>query len=142
VGKSTVTILRGLPGSGKSTYAEFVKSSRAALGTRVTIVSADNYMVDSDGNYHFDPHRLVECHSRCQADFVSSLLEGTPVVVDNTNTRRDEFLFYQLMARQMVLEVHVIDLYDAGLSNEVLAKRNTHEVPVGKISDMRGRYEK
>lgn len=39
-------------------------------------------------------------------------------------------------------DVHIIDLFDAGLADEELASRNRHDCPVEKIAAMRVRWEK
>jgi len=38
--------------------------------------------------------------------------------------------------------VRIIDLYDGGLTNDQLAARNVHKVPVVVIARMRARWEK
>ena len=54
-------IIRGIPGSGKSTMARKLAPNAA--------FEADAYMVDQQGNYAFDPSRLGEVHQKCYEVF-------------------------------------------------------------------------
>lgn len=139
---NSVVILRGLPGSGKTTF-------RRRHLDNGHVVSADLYMVDSEGQYQFDPRRLIEVHAKSQARFVACCLEKTNdpdapkmIVVDNTNTTEAEMIFYKKVASMFNREVFEVDLFDGGLTDEQLAERNTHGVPLETIQMMRGRYER
>ena len=50
-------IIRGIPGSGKSTLAKKIASVACEV---------DDFFVDPDGVYRFDPSLLKEAHSACQ----------------------------------------------------------------------------
>ena len=56
--KKIIYIIRGLPGSGKTTLAH-------NLVSRHCCVAADDFMVDENGDYAFDASKLGECHRRC-----------------------------------------------------------------------------
>jgi len=58
----TLTIMRGLPGVGKSSAL----SSKIQAGHRPFIVSTDHYFL-LDGFYHFDPTKLGQAHDRRRA---------------------------------------------------------------------------
>lgn len=131
----TVIIMRGLPGSGKSTYIDERYDDDAL------VVSADHHMTVF-GEYSFDPKRLIECHAHAQIEFVEFLQEGrSPVIVDNTNSTQAEYLFYEDVAEMFGYEVEIVDLFDGGLTDEELADRNIHGVPVETIAAMRARWE-
>ena len=74
-----VTVLQGISGSGKTTYAH-------KCGTGGFIVSTDFYFY-VDGNYVFDHSKLAEAHGRCLKEFIGHLYQAHDVVVDNTNCR-------------------------------------------------------
>ena len=52
-------LVRGIPGSGKSTFANLIWNSYA-------ICEADKFFYDKDGNYNFDPSKLKQAHEWCQ----------------------------------------------------------------------------
>jgi hypothetical protein len=92
-----VYIMRGLPGSGKSTRAaEIAAAARAAAATTssssssvqaVAIHSTDSYFVDPlTGVYDFNPELLSVNHQKNLEAFCVSLAAGVgTVIVDNTN---------------------------------------------------------
>jgi tRNA uridine 5-carbamoylmethylation protein Kti12 len=71
-------ILRGPPGSGKTTLAHNRFNSW-------TIVSADDYFTDSNGKYNFIPSMIQRAHDDCLSRTKKAIAEGKNVVVDNTN---------------------------------------------------------
>jgi predicted kinase len=119
-----IYILRGLPGSGKSTFAKTMDNA--------FVVSADDYHVGSDGVYRFDPKRAGYAHNECLSLYITALTNGsnwatTPVIVDNTNTTLVELAPYVRIAEALDLE-YVIRYFVCPL--EVAAKRQTHGVPL------------
>ena len=78
---TTLYLIRGIPGSGKSTLGNFLAGS----GTVFAAIEADDYFV-KDGLYVFDANKLHEAHHWCQTK-VDKLLEfGYSVAVTNTST--------------------------------------------------------
>lgn len=134
-----ITILRGLPGSGKST---FIRNNYP----NAVVVSADHFFYKlGKGRYQFDPTRIIRAHAECQLAFCRYLQEYRPhIVVDNTHVTKDEMLFYQEIPTTLGINsrVNVIDLFDNMLSDSQLAARNTHDVPEMVIARMRERYER
>ena len=112
--KHIVFILRGISGAGKSTFAkEFAKY---CFDNKVdyTVVSADDFFEDYEGNYNFDASLLSNAHAECLKGFIASLqskdAEETHVVmVDNTNLTRDEALPYVAIAAAYGYEVNIMD---------------------------------
>jgi predicted kinase len=128
-----VIILRGLPGSGKSTVASQMNG---------VVCSADEFMVDELGKYDFDPDRLGECHDKCFDKFLAVLAIGATPVIANTNTMRWEMQRYIDHCLELGLRWSVLDLYDGGLTDELLVERCLHGVDEKGMKRMRARYER
>lgn len=131
---ATLSLIRGLPGSGKS---EFCRT----CGSDWTF-SADDYFV-CEGVFKFDGNKLREAHAHCEKRTEEKLyVPYARVMVANTFSQRWEMEPYFKMAQRVGnVRVHVVDLYDGGLSDEQLAARNVHGVPATTIAKMRSRWE-
>lgn len=124
-----VIILRGVPGSGKST--ETKKHPDAY------IVSADHYFIGDDGVYRFDMAKIAAAHGQCKGKFQSALKAKKPlIIVDNTNTTVKELKFYYEEAKTAGYEVEIIRI---DCDPEVAAKRGVHNVPKDTVIKMAGR---
>jgi predicted kinase len=132
-------LIRGLPGSGKSHLAQAI--NRVKLSA--CHYEADQFMVDVEGNYTFDPLRLRDCHQACQ-DATKQAMKRLArcIVVSNTFSQRWEMDYYHCLAKKYGYTVFEIDLFDAGLTDSQLAVRNQHACPIEKIAAMRARWEK
>jgi NEDD4-binding protein 2 len=132
-----LVLVRGLPGSGKSTFANTL------IGEGWT-TSADDYFY-VDGEYRFDPTKLPQAHQECQVrtrDLLVKSMKTSPcVAVANTFSCRWEMQPYFDLAKRLEATVFVIDVYDGGLTDEELAERNSHGVPLEGIQRMRERWE-
>ena len=126
----------GLPGSGKSTFAEYL-----AQETGGTAIAADDYFVGPDGQYRFDPLKIKDAHSECQRRVNEALAvdEDATVIVHNTGTTEWERDVYRALADlhgAMYTELCVM----SNRTDSTLAARNAHGVPVLKIAEMRRRF--
>jgi NEDD4-binding protein 2 len=125
-----VIIMRGASGSGKSTY------TKKHYGDAV-VCSADNYYVDDQGNYNFDPTKIGAAHRQCKRSFKDALDRSEPlVVVDNTNTTLKELQPYIQVAEAHGYEVEVVRV-ETPL--DIAAKRNAHGVPFDAVKRMKDR---
>lgn len=116
-----ITILSGVPGSGKSHWA------KAQANT--TIVSADNYLPENPR-----PQDFGIAHAKCMSAFMDFVRYGgmhktdKQIIVDNTNTTAVEIAPYYLTAQADELtEIRVLRLIPDDF--EAAYKRNTHKVP-------------
>lgn len=126
----------GLPGSGKSTVA-----NNLAMLTRGHVVSADDcpgrYTRGEDGTLLYHPE--VQAHAWAQERVQALLAAGAlTVVVDNTNLVQEHRDIYVRMAEEHGYRVFLCWIGDGGLSDEELAARNQHGVPLDGIRRMRG----
>ena len=127
-----VVIVRGISGSGKSTYIRNHLSG-------AYVCSADDFFIDSAGDYKFNPHKLGEAHRWCYSKFLTALTEQRQtVVVDNTNTQLFEFYGYVQLAWAHEYLVHVVRM-DTPV--EVAAARNLHGVPDVSVKAMQERFQ-
>jgi predicted kinase len=99
--KKVLIILRGCPGSGKSTVAEIL----AVLGDLDKVITApiccadDYHMVD--GEYKWDPKNIGAAHKACKDKCEKALSEGVErVIVANTNTSEKEINPYIKLAEK------------------------------------------
>jgi predicted kinase len=123
-------IVRGIPGSGKSTFAKsLVKKDYCHK-------EADMFFVDSDGNYNFEPSKIKDAHQWCQEemDFLMRL-EHSPVVVSNTFTQEWEMEPYLELAK-----THEYKIFSIIVENRH-GGTNEHGVPDEVLTKMRERFE-
>lgn len=135
-------IMRGIPGSGKSTKA------KELVGANGIIHSTDD-VIEKQGNYNeffekmftskdFSP--LSKAHSTNLKNLITSLKDGiSPVILDNTNIKQNEPKAAIKAALEMGLDdknIKFVDIGTGGLSAQQLADRNTHGVPLDKIESM------
>lgn len=122
--KQLLTIIRGCPGSGKSTYAKSLN---------IFHVEADQYFTNHKGEYNWEGSKVKHAHNWCFQTTVNALLSGVDVVVSNTFTRISEMQKY-------------IDFCNAmNISFKVICCKNNfgnvHSVPEETLINMKARWE-
>ncbi len=139
-----VFILRGLPGSGKSYYAQKVCDEMVAGNEKdYLICSTDDFFYQGE-KYVFDKVKLPENHSLNLARFIRALAQSIPLVIaDNTHIKKWEFLPYVEAAHALgyqVKEVIVGNVKDKAMQH-LYAQRNQHGLPLKVISKMAYQFE-
>lgn len=76
----TLYLICGPSGSGKTTFANKLKKEKNI----VNHFEADQWMIDKDSNYSFDPNRLNYCHTQCKNSTEECMKRGEDVIVSNT----------------------------------------------------------
>jgi predicted kinase len=128
-------LIRGSPGAGKSTFANFIWNEYA-------ICEADKFFVDKEGTYNFDASKLREAHEWCRDEVETRMKDNTlnpqyypEIVVSNTFTQEWEMEAYYELAKKYGYTV--FSLIVENRHNGV----NEHGVPADKLDQMRNRFE-
>ena len=126
-----VTILIGIPGSGKSTWA--------ARQEGATVVNADRYHIGADGVYRYSVANAGKAHLWCYRAFLDALeRRDDHIIVDNTNTQNWERSPYVKHAQ---LCGYTVEFKRFRCPVELAAKRNVHGVSREIIEKMASRIE-
>lgn len=124
---ATLTIIRGLPGSGKTTMARKLSAETGAKH-----FEADDYFSSADG-YKFVPSNVGDAHARCQKNAERALRNGDDVIVANTFSEQWEMGFYRKIAAECGATCEIIVATGSYL--------NVHGVPDEVVERMRDRWE-
>jgi predicted kinase len=134
-------IMRGIPGSGKSTKAKSLVGQGKIHSTDDVIEAGGDYnefFAKMIASKDFAP--LSRVHSTNLKNAIASMKSGvSPVIIDNTNIKQNESKAYIVAALEMGYadnNIKFVDIGTAGLEAAELAKRNTHGVPLDKIEMM------
>ncbi len=110
-----VIIMRGCPGSGKSTASQalidYLSENEVMPASSMNKCSADDYMINEYGRYEFDNSKIKAVHAQCKEKFMECLAEkNNLIIVDNTNIKVFEFKNYAFEARNKDYEVYQWEL--------------------------------
>jgi predicted kinase len=130
-------IVRGIPGSGKSTMAKML------VGEDFLVCEADKYFIDKEtGEYNFDFTKIKEAHKFCQ-DTVETYMKDSlvndqfyrEIAVSNTFTQEWEMEPYLELAKTYGYKTFsiIVENRHGGV--------NQHSVPDEVLTKMRERFE-
>ncbi|WAQ99673.1 N42L2-like protein [Mya arenaria] len=135
-GLKLLIIVRGLPGSGKTTLARALKLQSGS------VFSTDDYFMKGQ-QYEYKPEQLTDAHqwNRDRAKEAMKLGQS-PVVIDNTNTQKWEFKPYVNIANNFKYHIELMEPDTPWkFKPKECAKRTVHGVPLDHIQRMLDRYE-
>ena len=126
-------LVRGISGSGKSTFAE------EFLYPISLLISTDDFFM-IDGEYQFDSELLAENHLKCLKSVESEMKDPHEdicpnIVVHNTFTQSWEMKLYKELADKYGYNFYTIIVENRHGSNSI------HDVPDHIISKQRDRFE-
>lgn len=125
-------LLRGLPGSGKSTTAELLGAGSSGTAH----YEADMFFM-RDGEYKFDFSQIKEAHKWCQSSVERTMFLGhnSTIIVSNTFTQEWEMDVYYKLAEEWGYRVTslIVENRHEGV--------NVHGVPQETLDKMKQRFE-
>lgn len=127
--ENDLIILRGLPGSGKSTFAGILSGGDG----RIVCCADDFFMVD--GEYKFDINLIGSAHKSCEKKCRLLMMHNEPrIIVANTGTTEKEINTYINMAEEYGYRVFsvVVENRHEGIS--------VHGVPEETLQRMKDRF--
>jgi len=128
----TLFLLRGLPGCGKTTLAEFLTEGDAGV-----MLAADDYFTDiHTGEYAFDASKLDRAHESCRQRCETCMsYELSRIVVHNTFTTKKEMKPYYELAEKYgyMVQSLVVENRHGG--------ENVHGVPEHALNRMEQRFD-
>ena len=135
-------IVRGLPGSGKSTFAKSIldNSNDCALVTKSfnNMVYTHHYEADmffeNNGVYNFNKNYISNAHDWCYSNVVKSLLDGNNTIVSNTFVKLWELKKYL----DLLNTIPEISLTVVELQTQF---KGIHDVPADTIKKMKTNWE-
>lgn len=125
-------IIRGVPGSGKTTYSNRLKANLIKFGydpDDIVQLEADMFFEDEYGNYNWKPELLSTAHAWCFNSAKQALKNHKIVIVSNT------FINIRDIDRYVNLAIDMdIDYYIYRCNNNY---QNVHNVPKSAVDRMR-----
>lgn len=121
-------LVRGTSGSGKTTFASMLHTMSEQAGNRSLLVAADDWFLNNDHEYVFDPKELNRAHTYCKDMVEVALRNGfNTVFVHNTFTTEKELAPYLELAEKYGYNVNSI------VKENRHAGVNVHGVPEAKV---------
>jgi len=128
-------LVRGLPGSGKSTFATHIWNE-------YSVCEADKFFYDKEGNYNFDSTKIRDAHAWCKNEVETRMKDHQinqqyypEIAVSNTFTQEWEMEDYYKLAEKYGYKVVslIVENRHGG--------KNVHGVPDDKLEIMKNRFE-
>lgn len=123
---ATLTITRGLPGSGKT---------RLALATGAALAGRDRFRVALHGGYTGLPAHEAQVTVAQLAVIYALLHRGDDVAVDDCNLRAEHLAPLVRLGRECGAEVVIVDLTDVPL--EVCIERDAQRTGTDRVGEQR-----
>ena len=119
----TLTLIRGIPGSGKTTTAKKMEGAH---------IEADMFF-EKNGEYCFEGGKIRDAHAWCRSQVMYHLNQNKSVVVSNSFVKIEEMKPYVELSKKYGALLQVIEC--------VGNYKSVHEVPDSTIEHMRRNWE-
>jgi len=133
--KPTLFLIRGCPGSGKSTFATLMNDCAMTL---INLEADDFFKIyNKDTNafeYNFDPTKLKDAHQYCQSSALHFLEQGFNVSVSNTSVTEWEVATYADIA--MLAGANFVSM----IVENYHGNKNIHNCPDEKVQQMKRKF--
>ena len=128
-------LIGGLSGTGKTSFA------LTAAQPKDVIVSADDYMIDGNGNYSFDSKRLQAAHDMCRNQVAEWMQEDRfRIWVHNTFLEDWELEPYRLLADRYGYMLHVAMIYRPGAEIPAHISPSVMDLQKAKLDSLMDEY--
>lgn len=128
-----LVIIRGIPGSGKSTYANGLMKAYQSEGRTTAHFEADMFFTHEDGSYHWNPKQIGFAHQWCQNQVRESLKNCDVVLVSNTSVKKKDVDIYVKIAQEAGAKYDIYRMFGQF--------QNVHEVPAETVQKMLESFE-
>jgi len=128
----SLILLRGLPGSGKTTLANLLSEEG-----KYPVHSIDSYFTNAEtGEYNFEFDKNHLAYKQCEEQTISSIKQGfEKIFIDNTFTIEWELEPYFKLASQYNCKVFVITVENRH------GNKNAHDINDEQIKKMAAKYK-
>lgn len=123
-------LIRGLPGSGKSTFAQTLADAMDC-----NHYEHDQYLYTEEGEYLWTEGRMAYAYRQCLRDTEATMSQGEPVVVSNVFPAPKSLKNYRKLAEKYGYRVTyvVVENRRGGV--------NVHNVPEEALAGMRKSFQ-
>ena len=138
---TTVIVMRGLPGSGK-TYLSSNCQEILSDPLQVSVISADQFFTEGS-NYQFNPSDAFKAHQQCTVRFLEAICAKKKlVIIDNTNSQQWEYILYIYLCDVFGIKCHLLEIPCPSQSISARFRgRNQHKLQAPAIAKMLQRWE-
>lgn len=130
-----IIVVSGLPGAGKTTYVQLMIAQACAGAQAAASLSADDFFIQSDGSWVFNPAKIRDAHAHCLKRFIAHCQAGDLdlCIIDNTNLTVAEIAPYMAIAQAYG---HVASVLTITCSAEIAFARQIHGVSLDRFMHM------
>ena len=128
---NSLILLRGLPGSGKTTLAKELSENG-----KYPVFSVDDFFTSSNGNYNFEFEKNHLAYKQCEENTKASMQKAIPkIFIDNVFSLEWELEPYFKLASEFNYEIFVLTVENRHKGH------NIHQISDEQIQKMAQKYK-